>query len=103
MSRRFQECYELEDLDLTNFETANVTKMGWMFNQCHKLKEIKGINNFNTNQVNEMIGMFGECNELEFIDLSNFNTSNIEDLGWMFNECYKLKEIKGICNFNTAS
>ena len=34
---------ELEYLDLSNFNTSNVTNMGWMFNNCFKLKQIKGI------------------------------------------------------------
>ena len=70
--------------------------MGFMFNNCHKLKEIKGINKFNTNNVTNMKAMFQECNELISLDLSNFNTSKVTDMGWMFNKCHKLKEIKGI-------
>ena len=34
----FQQCNELEYLDLSNFNTSNVTDMEGMFNQCHKLK-----------------------------------------------------------------
>ena len=43
----FGECYELEYLDLSNFDTSNVTNMSFMFSNCNKLKEIKGINKFN--------------------------------------------------------
>ena len=75
--------------------------MGFMFNECHKLKEIKGINKFNTNKVTNMNSMFQECKELEYLDLSNFDTSNVIDIGFMFNKCHKLKEIKGINDFNT--
>ena len=46
--------------------------MEGMFNKCHKLKEIKGINKFNTNNVTNMSTMFGECSILEYLDLSNF-------------------------------
>ena len=42
----FQLCSELEYLDLSNFDTSNVFKMSFLFNQCLKLKEIKGINKF---------------------------------------------------------
>ena len=45
--------------------------------------------------------MFEDCNELEYLDLTNFNTSKVTDMAFMFNECYKLKEIKGINNFET--
>ena len=44
----FNKCYELEYLDLSNFDTSNVTDMGWMFNQCNKLKELN-ISNFTFN------------------------------------------------------
>ena len=98
----FQKCNELEYLDLSNFDTSSVTDMGFMFNKCHKLKEIKGINNFNTFNVTNMKAMFNECNELEYLDLSNFDTSSVTDMEAMFNECHKLKEIKGINNFNTS-
>ena len=36
MRRMFQECNELEYLDLSNFNTYNANDMGWMFNECHK-------------------------------------------------------------------
>ena len=55
-----------------------------MFNECHKLKEIKGINKFNTNKVTDMNTMFQLCKELEYLDLSNFDTSKVTDMSWMF-------------------
>ena len=85
MAGMFAECYELEFLDLSNFNTAKVTNMEWMFNKCHKLKQIKGINNFNTTKVTNMNAMFQECYELEYLDLSNFNTANVTNMGLMFN------------------
>ena len=64
--------------------------MGLMFNECYKLKEIKGINNFSTSKVTDMQRMFGECNELEYLDLSNFNVENVINMEYMFIKCYKL-------------
>ena len=97
----FEKCYNIIYLDLSNFDSSKVTIMKWMFLQCSKLKEIKGINKLITNQVINMAGMFQACKELEYLDLSNFITSNVNDMSGMFHECYKLKEIKGIHNFNT--
>ena len=45
MNSMFQACYELEYLDLTNFDTSNVTDMSWMFNNCNKLKYLN-VSNF---------------------------------------------------------
>ena len=102
MKVMFNECKELEILDLTKFKTLNTMEMSYMFNQCYKLKEIKGINNFNTSKVTNMEFMFSQCFELKYLDLTNFNTSNVTSMYGMFNKCYKLKEIKGINNFNTS-
>ena len=55
----FEDCKELISLDLSNFNTSKAIEMQGMFNECLKLKEIKGINNFNTNNVTNMNRMFG--------------------------------------------
>ena len=70
----FHDCSNVISLDFTNFDTSNVTDMSFMFNKCHKLKEIKGINKFITNKVKNMKAMFGKCYELEYLDLSNFDS-----------------------------
>ena len=40
----FKGCKTLQYLDLFNFNITNISNMERMFAQCHKLKEIKGIN-----------------------------------------------------------
>ena len=95
----FQNCKQLEYLDLTNFNTSNVTQMPFMFNGCSKLKEIKGINKFNTGKVISIKAMFNNCGELEYLDLSNFNTSTVDDMEGMFNKCNKLKYLN-LLNFS---
>ena len=80
MKSMFGNCTEFEYLDLSSFNTSKVIDMSWKFNECHKLKEIKGINNFNTLNVTFMSTMFQNCNNLEYLDLSNFNTSNVTDM-----------------------
>ena len=73
--------------------------MSWMFNECYKLKEIKGINNFHTYKVTNMSAIFQLCKEIEYLDLSNFDVSNVTNMEAMFNNCHKLTQIKGINNF----
>ena len=100
MTGMFSECEKLEYIDLTGFNTSNVTEMTMMFNECYELKEIKGINNFNTSKVEFMTSMFTFCRELEYLDLSNFYIKNTSYFQTMFAGCLKLKEIKGINNFD---
>ena len=95
----FLNCSSLEYLDLSNFNTSNVTNMEDIFNGCYKLKKINGINKFNIVFMNKM---FNECTSLEYLDLSNFYTSNVINMEDMFNGCYKLKEINGLNKFITG-
>ena len=68
----FSECYELEHLDLSNFNIINTKLLDSMFNQCYKLKEIKGIEKFSSFLLGRDFvstdGMFKECNELKGCD-----------------------------------
>ena len=99
MKQFFEKCTNIISLDFTKFNTENVDNMELMFNECYKLKEIKGINKFNTRKVTDMSAMFQGCYELEYLDLSNFDTTKVIDYSCMFSDCNKLKEIKGINKF----
>ena len=63
----FQGCNEIEYLDLSNFNTENVTDMGWMFNKCYKLNEIKGINILKSLKNINQTGIFEDCPNLRNI------------------------------------
>ena len=102
LERLFQNCSDLISLDLSEYDTAGYTSMAGMFNGCHRLKEIIGMNKFKTIKVKNMVAMFQECNKIEYLNLSSFNTSNTTDMGWMFYKCYELQEVKGINKFDTS-
>ena len=77
MNALFQGCKKIKYLDLSQFNTSKVIDMGFFFNKCYELKEIKGLTNLNTSNVSKMIGFFQDCIELEELDLSSFNTSKV--------------------------
>ena len=58
MEGMFEECNELEYLELSNFNTSNVTNMAGMFNACIKKKKIKRVKKFNKNNIITMEGKF---------------------------------------------
>ena len=62
----FEDNTNLISLDLSNSNTTKVNDMSFMFHNCFKLKEIKGINKFITNKVTTMESTFSECNALEY-------------------------------------
>ena len=48
------------------------------------------LSSFDTINVTDMRSMFGYCTELENIDLSLFNTENVNNMSCMFCHCTKL-------------
>ena len=57
--------------------------MNYMFYECDKLLSID-LSNFNTNNVTNMIRMFSYCSSLTCLNLSNFNTNNVNNMSYMF-------------------
>ena len=87
-------------LDLSSFNTSNVTDMSFMFNGS-EAATIKGLKKFNTSKVTNMNGMFS-ATQLSTLDLSNFNTSNVTDMSKMFYNNKKLITIYVSNNFVTG-
>ena len=81
MSGMFGLATAITSLNLSNFNTSNVTDMGGMFfgGQCN----IVGLNKFDTSKVTNMSSMFSSF--LRTVDVSSFNTSNVTDMSYMFN------------------
>ena len=97
MGSMFQDCYNLKSLDLTKFDTKNVSSMYFMFYNCPNLTSLD-LTNFNTKNVN---GMFGDCTHLTSLDITNFNTAKVTNMGNMFLGCSNLTSLD-LTNFNTA-
>ena len=91
MSYMFTGCSALLSLDVTNFNTANVTNMSTMFYNCSKLTSLY-LTNFNTEKVTSMEGMFSRCKALTTIYASSkFVTTQVSNSSSMFYNCEKLK------------
>ena len=97
----FYKCTDLCDIDLSNFNTKNVTNMSFMFHRCESLANLK-LTNLNTEKVINMSGMFNECEKIKELDLSSFKTQNVKDMSKMFNRCISLEKLN-ISTFNTEN
>ena len=53
MSGMFSYCKNLSELNLSSFNTNNVTNMSYMFYYCENLSELN-LSSFNTNNVIDM-------------------------------------------------
>ena len=59
--------------------------MSYMFYECNSLPRID-LSNFNTQNITNMSYMFYNCNSLKTIDLSNFNAQNVTNMSSVFNK-----------------
>lgn len=80
----FSEMRGVEEIDLSQFDTTNVTTMANMFMRCSKLKNIINIENLNTDLVTDMNYLFRYCSSLTNLDLSKWNTSNVTKMSSIF-------------------
>ena len=101
MKEMFAYCSSLTSLDLSNFDTSRVTSMDDLFWQCESLTDLD-LSGFNTSNVTDMSGMFSYCSSLTNLDLSGFNTSNVTNMSYMFNDCSSLTDLD-LSRFNTSN
>lgn len=80
----------LTSLDLSTFDTSNVTNMSIMFGQNHTLTSLN-LSSFDTSKVENMGMMFYDCSALTSLDLSNFDASHLTNAMMMFAACSSLE------------
>ena len=89
----------MEVVDISGWNTSNVTTMENMFSFCDKLKNIIGIENLDVSKVEDANAMFYWCKNLVELDLTNWNPISLENMSNMFGYCSNLKIIKNIKNW----
>ena len=82
----------LTALDISGFNTSNVTDMNGMFTYCEKLTELD-VSSFDTSSIRDMDYMFCGCSSLTALDLSSFDTSSVRYMPEMFCDCSALTTI----------
>ena len=92
MHNMFYNCYYLQTIDFSGFDTRKVKDMSNMFYNCGSLKSLD-ISNFNTSEVTNMRSMFYHCIGLTTLDLSHLNTSKVSIMISMFELCLNLLSV----------
>ena len=100
MSYMFYWMSRLTALDVSNFDTSKATNMNKMFSRTDKLITLD-LSNFDTSQVTDMSYMFDDADNLTTLDLSNFDTSKVTNMDHMFSNTYNLTTLD-LSNFNTS-
>lgn len=123
MSEMFMYMNNIEELDVSNFNTTNLQRAvsmflrngakkidlhGWQNNNLKDMNsmfwfsEVKEIDftNFRTPKVENMSSLFKDASNLERLNLTSFDTSNVTSMGGMFSNAIKLKSLD-VSTFNT--
>ena len=90
----------LTTLNLSNFDTSNVTNMRSMFSSMYNLTTLD-LSNFDTSKVTDMNSMFSDMSKLTSLNLPNFDTSNVTNMGYMFSGMSKLTSLN-LSSFDTS-
>ena len=93
MNTMFANCSSLETLDLTGFNTGNVTNMEGMLKGCAKLQMLD-LNNFKVSPVTNMNEMFRGCTDLKTIYCEKDWRGGVTS-SRMFSDCPSLIGING--------
>lgn len=66
----------VNSLDLSHYDTSNVTTMGFMLRNNEELTSVD-VSSFDTSHVNDFSNMFSNDTALPILDISNFNMKNV--------------------------
>jgi len=75
MEKMFCNCSSINILDLSNFNTQNVTNMNHLFFNCSSL-ECLNLSNLNFTRVTKFEHFIYGCNALKFINIHNLKSLN---------------------------
>ena len=96
----FNNCVNIVEVDLSNFDCSQVTSCESMFDNCQSLNKIN-LGKLDFGLSKNFKSMFKECKNLGNIDVSNFNTKNSTTFEGMFCGCRKLNNID-VSKFNSS-
>ena len=91
----------LEEIELTGFDTSKVKNMGLMFSYLKNLTQLD-LSNFNTRNVINMSEMFMGASGMTSLNISTFNTENTTDMSSMFSGMSSLSNLN-ISSFDTRN
>ena len=101
MSYMFYGMSNLTTLNLSNFNTSKVMDMSYMFAYMLNLTALD-LSNFDTSQVTNMNSMFAHMSNLMALNLSSFNTSKVTNMDYMFEQMLNITTLN-LSNFDTAN
>lgn len=87
----FQDCENLEKVDLEGLDFGPIVNVVGTFADCVQLTEIKG--KIRLPNVIHIQRFFDNCRQLEYIDIQEIGLRRADQLAGLFSGCYQLKQV----------
>lgn len=94
-------CKSLQSIDISNWDVSKAKYMQQMFYRCESLQQLD-LSSWNVSNVTSVREMFHYCTNLQQLNLSNWNLSNVTDLYAMFASCSSLQTLN-VYGWNTSN
>ena len=98
----FNNCWSLEELDVSGWNVSTVTNIGSMFSNCWSLKELD-ISNWHAGNATAVNNMFDYCYSLEEVDITNLKPGAITTMSAIFRWCCSLRSFGNIDDWDLSA
>ena len=92
MAAAWQNCYSLQSLDLSGWDTGSVTSLRDAWNFCYSLQSLN-LSGWDTGSVTNMAGAWAYCYNLQSLNLSGWDVSDVTTLSATWAYCYNLQSL----------
>ena len=103
MNGMFKDNYELRNVDFTGVVCGNgLNDISKMFNNCNSIIDLD-LQWMDVSNVTTMSTLFYSCDVLETINISGWNTTNVVNMEYMFGNCHALTNVIGMDTIDTSN
>ena len=88
-------------IDLSGWNTGSVIYMNSMFRGSTRLKSVN-LSGWDLRNVTTLYGMFQGCDSLTSVDFKGWNTSNVQNMAFMFYQCKSIQSLD-LSEWNTGN
>lgn len=95
----FKAMFNIKQLDVSKWDTSKCENMGAMFDSCTSLTQIP-VENWNVSKVKNMQQMFYHIQNVKTLDLSKWKTPSLENTNKMFSNSYATTSVGDLSGWN---
>ena len=108
LENAWQNCYNLQSLNLSGWDTGSVTTLRSAWASCYSLQSLN-LSGWDTGSVTTLQGTWNACYSLQSLDLSGWDVSSVTNSSSAWSNCYNLQsldlsgwDVSGVTNMASA-